>query len=61
MSMAFHSAHFCVISKKKKKRSEIILTKRPSSSTEHKIDILLTANETPHLNPDLKHAQVTTG
>lgn len=43
-----------------KKRSEIILTKRPSSSTEHKICILLTANETPHLNPDLKHAQVTT-
>lgn len=46
---------------KKKKRSEIILTKRPSSSTEHKIYISLTANETPHLNPDLKHAQVTTG
>lgn len=45
----------------KKKRSEIILTKRPSSSTEHNICILLTANETPHLNPDLEHAQVTTG
>lgn len=57
------SSFLCYFQKKKeeKKRSEIILTKRPSSSTEHKIYILLTANETPHLNPDLKHAQVTTG
>lgn len=34
----------------KKECSEIILTKRPSSSTEHKIYILLTANETPQVH-----------
>lgn len=60
MSMAFHSAHFCVISKKKKALWDHPHKKAIKLNWAQNL-YLLTANETPHLNPDLKHAQVTTG